>query len=123
MGANGEYAGPLREVIEKGQYEMSLKVCGDDVLMHIAKVKEEQAINVSVADVPLLDRDYERWIQRLSHTVTRISSHVFPTQPEALAFFKELSQPHVEEYVSAYTKLVEGTRKKLGLELQEVKNS
>lgn len=120
--ATKEYAGPLRSVIEKGQYEQLVTVCGDEVLMHVAKVHEEQAVNTATANVPLLDRDYERWVARLSRCTTRINSHVFPSVEEAMAFFKNLTQPHIEEYVGAYSKMIDEVRNRFVTKVAEVKN-
>ena len=118
-----EYSGPLRSVIEKGLYEQLVTVCGDEVLMHVSKVHEEQAVNDATAGVALMDRDYEKWVQRLARCVTRINGTVLPSVQEALSFFRSLSQPHVEEYVAAYDKLAMEVRKRFTSSLQEVKNS
>src|SRR5579883_3147761 len=117
-----EYAGPLRAVVEKGQYESLVKVAGDEVLMHVAKVHEEQAINTATAGVNLLDREYERWVHRLARVVTRVNGSVFPSVDEALAFMRNLSQPHFEGYVEEYSKLVSDIRLKLAQKVVEVKN-
>ena len=118
-----EYVGPLRSVVEKGQYEKVVTVCGDEVLLHIAKVHEEQAVNDATSNVPLLDRDYEKWVQRLSRCVTRVNGHVFPSVQDSMLFFKSLTQPHIEEYVTTYDKMVDEVRKRFSSNLQEIKNS
>ena len=117
-----EYAGPLRSVVERGQYELPVTVCGDEVLMHVSKVHEEQAVNAATAGAPLLDRDYERWLYRLARVCTRINGHVFPSVDDALAFFKSLTQPHIEEYVDAYSNMQTEVRSRLGQKMAEIKN-
>jgi hypothetical protein len=113
---------PLEAVILKGRLEDEVEVAGDKVLFHITTVTEEQEINKATESAPLLDRDYERWIQRLSWAVTRINEHIFEDQKEALDFFKQLSQPHVEAFVEAYGKLFKQVNENLGTTVQEVKN-
>jgi hypothetical protein len=117
-----EYVGPLKSVIEKGQYEQEIEVCGDKVLLHLARVREEQAVNTATAHVPLLDRDYERWVARLARVVTRVNGHVFPTVDESTAFFVGLTQPHIEEYVGAYNKMLQEVTSRLASKAQEIKN-
>jgi len=117
-----EYSGPLRSVIEKGTFEDKRIVCGDELLLHVAKVHEEKAVNEATAMVPLLDREYERWVHRMARVVTRINGHVFPSVQEAYSFFRSLTQPHMEEFVKAYSTMIEESKNKLGVMVQEVKN-
>lgn len=119
----GEYSGPLKSVIEKGLLEKVVPVCGDEVLMHIAKVSDEQAVNAATSNTPFLDREYERWVHRMARVVTRINGHVFPSVEDALGFFKALSQPHMEEFVTAYSKMTKEIQAKLVPMAQEIKNS
>lgn len=120
--ATEEYAGPLRSVIDKGQYELPVMVCGDEVLMHVSRVKEERAVNAATANIPILDRDYEKWVHRLARVCTRINGKVFSSPDDALKFFDDMAQPQIEEYVMAYSNMVTEVRDRLAVKVQEIKN-